>query len=470
MQEREKTEEEKREKLPESVWQKTMAAALVAALLGLCALGFALPLRPHYSDAEKRALRTLPVMRIEGLWSGQYFRDLTSWFSDSFPFRERLLDYGAKLMGLYGLKGEAVYISGEQEREEIPSAAAELAPTMALSGNADAAENAAETAVESEAELFETDAEGNLLLPKAADTDIAVSGEKAGNIYVADSRAYELFYFSQKNVTAYASMLNTVKSLLPEVKVYDMIVPNSYGVQLDPAVQAKLASSGMDTAIDFTYSLMHPDIHRISVFSALFMHRDEYIYFHTDHHWTQLGAYYAYVEFCREKGISPHALSEFQKAEYDGFYGTFYFSTNRAEALRQNPDRIEAWIPMGTNDMRYRNKDGAELQGHVVNDGSAMLAGNRYNTFLLGDNPYTEIENPNIQDGSSILLVKESYGNAFAPFLVDHYQHVYVVDYRYYGGKLTDFIREHQVGEVLFLNNIMALGQKTSGEMLALFG
>ncbi len=297
-----------------------------------------------------------------------------------------------------------------------------------------------------------------------------LTGEQAGNIYVTDGRAYEIYYFSQKNVTAYASMINTVEAMLPEnVTLYDMLIPNSFGVQLPENVQAKLGSSGMNEAFAYTYSLIDPAVKRVSIFDTLREHKDEYIYFRTDHHWTQLGAYYAYRRFCEEKGITPHELSEYESVSYDGFYGTFYFSTNRAETLKQNPDTITAYIPLCGNSMSYQDSAGTMQEAAIINDASRMNAGNRYNCFLLGDNAYTEIQNPNLTDGSACVLVKESYGNALAPFLADHYQNLYVIDYRYYQGNLLDFIREKGVQDVVFANNVMAVGQKASGQMMALF-
>ena len=56
-------------------------------------------------------------------------------------------------------------------------------------------------------------------------------------------------------------------------------------------------------------------------------------------------------------------------------------------------------------------------------------------------------------------MVKESYGNAFVPFLVDHYEHVYVIDYRYYtDGTLADFVKANGVKDVIFINNLSATG------------
>ena len=54
-------------------------------------------------------------------------------------------------------------------------------------------------------------------------------------------------------------------------------------------------------------------------------------------------------------------------------------------------------------------------------------------------------------------MIKESYGNAFVPFLVDHYQDVYVVDYRYYTGSLSYLVISKGIQDVIFLNNAEAL-------------
>ena len=488
-----------------SKWKYGMTVVLGGSLLGLAVLGFNVSLRPDYSVSEKRELKHFPKMSLAAVWSGDWFTELTDWFSDTFPLRETLLSGEASLEQLYGLQGEAIYSRSDSVAESIPETAAALAPTFSFddltaaeggdaaeastvsSGSAEE-ENAESAAApessaipessatpESAAALesaaaFETDAEGNLQIEKQDTEGVDLTGEQAGNIYVTDGRAYEIYYFSQKNVTAYASMINTVEAMLPEnVTLYDMLIPNSFGVQLPENVQAKLGSSGMNEAFAYTYSLIDPAVKRVSVFDTLREHKDEYIYFRTDHHWTQLGAYYAYRRFCEEKGITPHELSAYESVNYDGFYGTFYFSTNRAETLKQNPDTITAYIPLCGNSMSYRDSAGTMQEAAIINDASKMNAGNRYNCFLLGDNAYTEIQNPNLTDGSACVLVKESYGNALAPFLADHYQNLYVIDYRYYQGNLLDFIREKGVQDVVFANNVMAVGQKASGQMMALF-
>lgn len=96
----------------------------------------------------------------------------------------------------------------------------------------------------------------------------------------------------------------------------------------------------------------------------------------------------------------------------------------------------------------------------VVSDVSTWNASSKYSCFIGGDNPWTVIENPNKTDGSTCIVVKESFGNAFVPFLVPDYQKVYVVDYRYISKvkseKLAALVEETGATDVLFLNNVSA--------------
>lgn len=492
--------EMKQKRRVRSVYSKYMAAGIGVCFGGLLVLGLAMPLRPTYSAAEKRKLTERPEIHAASIWDGSYFTEFSTWFSDTFPFREPLLNGEAAMERLYGLRGEEIYGNNDTHADVIPTAAG-LAPTIDLDGLGDTQEATASelsgtggssgaanaggagdtsgtSAQESGntdrtghggAETFETHADGTLVLPDAPEA-ANLTGETAGNIYVTNNAGYEIYYFNQEGTTAYASMINTVRKLLPEdVALYDMMVPNSFGVELPADVQEALGSSNMRLGFQYTESMIDPSVHMVNVFDTLVDHKDAYIYFHTDHHWTQLGAYYAYRKFCEAKGFTPHELTDFKTEQAPGFYGTFYFATNRAQALKDNPDTIEAWIPNGQNDMQYVDKDGRQLNGHVINDAAVMNAGNKYNCFILGDNPFTEIHNPEITDGSAIVLVKESYGNCFVPWLVDHYQDVYVVDYRYYKDNLLDFIKEHKVRDVLFLNNEAAVSKSASAKMLGMF-
>ena len=498
-------------------YAKIFSLAMMGLLCCLFVLGVLLPLRPRYSDAEKRELKQFPAFSLQGLFAGSYFRDITSWYQDSYPGKEEWMLLASKTKAFYGLQGEQIYGAAEQVKEEIPTGEGAMAETFALKKDTEGEQDGVAEKKESDGEArnkkegkeqpeegkgiegkqeeaeakqsaeakqgsdakqgstkekeensnFETDAEGNLQIKKA-DKAENVAGEQIGSLYLNGDSAYELYYFSEKAVRAHASLLNTVQAMFPKVKLSAMIVPNSFGVILDPKVLEKLASSGMDQAIAYSYSLMDKRVNTVNVFDALSAHKKEYIYFRTDHHWTQLGAYYGYQEYCKSMGYSTKPLSDYQKLDFPEFYGTFYFFMNRPESLKGHPDQVTAYQG-SMNTMQYTDSKGNLQEGKLINDASQMLPGNKYNCFMLGDHGYVEIHNEGAPRKKSILVLKDSYGNAFVPLLAQDYRDVYVVDYRHYQGNASSLIREKGIEEILFLNNIMGIGESLSQKMLAVF-
>ena len=492
-------------------YAKVFSLAMMGLLSCLFVLGILFPLRPRYSDAEKRELKQFPAFSLQGLLTGSYFRDITSWYQDSYPGKEEWMLLASKTKAFYGLQGEQIYGAAEQVKEEIPTGEGAMAETFALKKDGEGVQEDGTEKKESDGESqrkadawdkkegkeqteegkgteekqeegdakqgstkekeensnFETDAEGNLQIKKA-DKAENVAGEQIGSLYLNGDSAYELYYFSEKAVRAHASLLNTVQAMFPKVKLSAMIVPNSFGVLLDPKVQEKLASSGMDQAIAYSYSLMDKRVNAVNVFDALSAHKKEYIYFRTDHHWTQLGAYYGYQEYCKSMGYSTKPLSDYQKMDFPEFYGTFYFFMNRPESLKGHPDRVTAYQG-SMNTMQYTDSKGNLQEGKLINDASQMLPGNKYNCFMLGDHGYVEIHNEGAPRKKSILVLKDSYGNAFVPLLAQDYRNVYVVDYRHYQGNAASLIQEKGIEEILFLNNIMGIGESLSQKMLAVF-
>ena len=80
--------------------------------------------------------------------------------------------------------------------------------------------------------------------------------------------------------------------------------------------------------------------------------------------------------------------------------------------------------------------------------------------FLGGDKGYGEI-NTSIKNGKSAIVVKDSFGNAFVPFLLSHYENIYVIDPRHYWGSITDLAMEKNVDDLIFVNTIFNATNKT---------
>ena len=291
-------------------------------------------------------------------------------------------------------------------------------------------------------------------------------GEKVGGFYLTGDTAYELYAYSESGALTYASLMNKAAGLVAgKARMYDLIVPLHYSFALSDKVQDSMDLPDAGRVISYMYSGMNDGIKTVDVYSALMEHRDEYIYFRTDHHWTATGAYYAYEAYCKQAGISPTPLESYEKMAFEGFLGTLYSRAKQPAAMGKNPDTVEAYIPKGTNDQYIYDENGGDrtrYRGGVVRkdtDTVYQAAASKYNCFLMGDQPLIEIHNENIsadRKGTTVLLCKESFGNAFAPFLVDSYEHIFVVDYRYYKGTLTELVNSKDVDDVIFLNNIVA--------------
>ena len=286
-----------------------------------------------------------------------------------------------------------------------------------------------------------------------------------------NGQAFNLYYFALDNANFYASMVNTVRSKLPaHVTLYNILAPTAFGALVSPEKQKELGGSNQRDAAAYIYGIIEDSVRRVPAMDNIINHNSEYIFFRSDHHWTMLGAYYAYESWCYSKGIAPHPLSYFGRSyTFPGFLGTFYAGSNQSPSLAANPDTVIAYVPNGTNAAELIDQGGQAKPWSVIQDVSAWTASSKYSCFIGGDNPLTIIRNPAIQDGSAVLLIKESFGNSFAPFLVDHYQTVYVVDYRHYHGNLAQFVQEKNIGDVIILNYMEAAARYNASLILNLF-
>ncbi len=275
-------------------------------------------------------------------------------------------------------------------------------------------------------------------------------------IIVTSNSAMEMYSISKTRLSEYADILNTFYLKVPDKKIYCMLAPTRiayYGPE-----EYRTGSHSASDGINIVYSQLTPSITSIDVYSELLQHTDDYIYFRTDHHWTARGAYYAYGAFCKETGKSYTPLSNYQSGQLDNFVGSMYRYTN-SENLKNNPDYVEYFMPSVEASGEYYSTpamtDGKPLRiiSTNITDSSS-----KYMAFIQGDKPLERIVTSNT-NGKKILVIKESYGNALVPFLLENYSEVFVLDPRQDGVKdmsLTQFVNDNEIDEILFVNYIMA--------------
>lgn len=402
----------------ENFTKKTDSVKIIIFIVAMAlffVIGLAFFLRPTVSDTEKRELTKFPDFTIESFLSGEWTSQVGLWFADTYPLREGMIGANQAIEEIYGIKGEQVISGGD----------ADDIPDKPVSGDV----------------VFNPTDDGG--------------GEKVQGMYVNGDTAYQLYAFNQQNSDSYVSLINKFASQVEgKAEVYDMIVPLHYQIALSKDTAKKYGASDCEEAISYMYSAMSDGINKVDVMPNMLRHNTEYLYYRTDHHWTARGAYYAYEAFCSAKGITPTALNSYRRLQFDGFLGTLYSEAKQPAAMKGNPDYVEAFVPKGINEEKVYDSQGNKIAEYAIvyTKADKYTAGNKYLAFIGGDHPLIEIHNPNINDGSSIVVVKESYGNAFVPFLVDSYEHVYVIDYRHWSGNLADFVTSKGIDDVLFLN------------------
>ena len=396
--------------------------------------------RPEVSEAEKRTLTKFPTPTVSSLWDGQFFYDLSLWYSDTYPMRDSLIAADQKIKNAYGITASTMMVGTRQISDDIP----------------DIDETKNDKTKNDKTEDQKTQEVEQISAPDSRAMESETQKQIQQNLYVKNGAAYSLYYYSQAAAAA---------ELKGKTNVYSILVPNNSGVMLSEEELEALGGADQRQAIKYYYSLTD-GVKTVDTIDTLREHNDEYLYFRTDHHWTQLAAYYVYRNFCEQKGIEPNELSDFQKMTFAPFLGTFYQELKN-EDMAKNPDSVDAYIPMATNDMTYWEADGSKVNWHVVQDVSTWNENSLYSCFIGGDKPLVQINNPKLNDGSSCVVVKESYGNCFVPFLVDHYQTVYVIDFRYTQNNVMDFVKEHNVQDLIIMNNISIIASNDVAKTIA---
>ena len=455
-------------------------------------------LRPAESDLEKRKLAVFPTPTLAAVLNGSFFMDISKWYADTYPLREKMIAFQSNTEDLYGIRNTVIYGDTGQKADAIPKEDGETAPIIsdiAVEEDSDKTSNVNVTEslqdgnnerASSTGSVQNSVSDGSIQAENkeaanrqemakedekpAKDGTLKVQPEVAGTVYIAENRGFTLYYFYKKGADLYASMLNTVaKKIGNSATIYDIVVPNSFGVNLDEDIQKNMNTSNQGEAINYIYKKLNKSIKTVETYNQLRNHNSEYLYFKTDHHWTALGAYYVYRSFCETKGIHPHELGDYKKKKFPDFLGSFYAYSNQSKALKKNPDTVEAYIPIATNKEKITPREGKPYQYDIISDANKFSSANKYLAFIGGDQPLIEINNPKLKDDSSCIIIKESYGNAFVPFLVDHYQYVYVVDYRYYTGDVAKVAAKHTNTDIIFLNNTAATSVEKSKLMLGIF-
>ena len=429
----------------------------VLALVGL--LSFVLP-KPAVSQYEKRELAKFPAFSARALWSGEWFRDFEVYYADTFPGRDGFIAATATLDDWKGIRGEdEIKIYNTNQGGNAPSQAPAPVPDPAPSSSGSSQSSPPESqspAGEPEGSQSETSSQPESESSSSSTPDAppeVPDGYLTEGYCIVGDRGMTLFGGYRPVAEEYAAILTRfAERVAGQAQVYNIVVPCSGEFYLPPKYQS--LSNSQKENIQYLYSKMGPGVTTVDAYDWLARNTEQYIYFRTDHHWTGLGAYYAYTAFCQAAGLEPVELDAVEKRTISPFLGTVYNAT-RDPRLEANPDTVEYWItaPNATARLWLKGR-GEPLDVFPWSESSA--GGNSYGVFIWADNPLFEVHNPDLANGRKALVLKESYGNAFAPWLFANYEDVYVIDYRHSEQSVYQFVLDKGIDTVIFINNSFA--------------
>lgn len=280
-----------------------------------------------------------------------------------------------------------------------------------------------------------------------------------GGLLIRGDRAMELFGYRDEYVDSYSELINGIYNRLPNINHFNLLAPTAAEFYSPDSYHSGMASQR--NMISKVQEKLNPSITAIDVYDTMGAHADEYTYFRTDHHWTGLGAYYAYTEFAKAAGFTPVNRDQMTYGVIDGdFLGSLYGLSNQNPALGNNPDYVEYWEPqVETQGVAFLNAEMTE--GYRINLISKSVgAANKYLAFTEGDHGLARFET-SVKNGQSIAVIKESYGNALIPYLASHFEEIYIIDPRRIEMNLPEFIQGQGIGNLLTINYSSVVANNT---------
>ncbi len=395
--------------------------------------------RSTVSQLEKRELAHFPTFNFEKLMSGTYTKEISAWFSDSEPYRDELMQMS---MGIKD--GLAVALTDDNVRFH----ASTDSPT------AEADEETEECDDQREVGEYKNEQTANEKA-KIANAGIMVVGKGA------KVRALMAFGGSAKGGGAYAEAANKYKEVFGgKVNVYCMVIPTA--VEFYCPDNARSHTTPQRAVINNIHAHLASGVKAVDVYTPLGAHAAEDIYLRTDHHWAPLGGYYAAQQFAKVAGVPFPNLKSYDRKVVHGFVGSMY-GYSKDISLKQAPEDFVYYTPRNVtytttytdytvdNNYRITSTSKPHTGPFFVHyrDGN----GGAYCTFMGSDMRITRVRT-STANHRRVLILKDSFGNALPGYLFYSFEEIHVVDYRYFGRNMKEYVAENQITDILFANNI----------------
>ena len=500
----EKTGSRRRGRSPEQIRERQKTRLSIISMLIIIPVFALLTLymlvwpKSTMSQIEKRTLASFPSFSISTYLSGDFTSDIATWFTDTVPNRDTLKNLGTSFKAVFGLptsddeiifvnnvskktgtSGTTLADTASDDSEDDTEEAAEVTKTIeeAASSPETATMEATDTAAAEELSTDTSSAQTNVL--SGTDSSDAKLEGSAGRrskhvttLSIADTEEEQTDYTKQDAEfdwsdgllivqvrghymvlglcgygydTSYIEGVSDLKSHLDSsINVYSMPCP--LASQFYTPANASEYTIDQSARFDEIADSMGDGVISINVCSVLAKHTDEDIYLRTDHHWSQLGAYYAARTFAETAGVPFADISTFEQGVNEGYIGSYYAYTEDYRVLNDPEDFVYYKQTEPVEAVYYDRYFNYRYTGELFVETDTA---NSYLMYMCGDDQIVKVKGT-AGNGRKLVIIKDSYGNAEIPWYVGSFDEIYVVDVRYFELNLIDFINYVGATDVLF--------------------
>lgn len=288
----------------------------------------------------------------------------------------------------------------------------------------------------------------NKFISIKSSSEYILQKKENNGVYIGNNNMF-IEKLDEVDVELIDKITSYINNFSRKYNMYVMIAPTTYTVYSENLPMYVDTNKELE-ALDYFVSRLDSSIVNIPLVNSLREHKNEYIYYNTDHHWTTLGAYYGYVEFCKYYDIDEIKYSDFEKEIVsNSFYGTLFSKGNFTYA---KPDSITLYYPKNKIDYVV-DYVFSERKTNNIYEMDYLNKKDKYGVFLDNNHPLVKIST-DIKNGKKIAIIKDSYSHSLIPFLINNFEEIHIIDLRLFKGNVDDYLNENNLEDVLLMYNI----------------
>ena len=260
---------------------------------------------------------------------------------------------------------------------------------------------------------------------------------------------------AQTNITYLAAFMEKMSETYDSAHLTAMVVPNAVDILRDK-LPPFASPYDEETYLDQIKAALPQGVW-FDTSGVLEQHKEEEIYYRTDHHWKTLAAFYVFADWIQEKGLGTASLADYQiTAVSDSFRGTVASKVG----IETKPDTLEIFEPVNPVSylLTYNQSDDVRS---TVYQRQVLDSKDQYSIYYGGNYGLVEASTE-AGTGRRLLIIKDSYAHSFTPFTYQLFDQVDMLDLRYFSQSLSEFMEQKDYTDILFLYNASGFAEDTS--------